>query len=281
MIQQLHCGKYRLGLDRPLIMGIINVTPDSFSGDGLVGSVERALHQARSFVAEGADILDVGGESTRPGAASVSGEEELARVMPVIEALRVLDIPISIDTWKPEVMRAAVAAGASMINDINGLQEPGALDVAAESDAAVCLMHMQGTPQTMQDNPRYDDVVSEVKAFLYERTEACLNAGIARERIVIDPGFGFGKTSEHNLELLRGIDRLVATGFPVLVGLSRKSVLGHLTGRRVTERVPASVAAAIAAVARGAHIVRAHDVAATRDALAVWRVAAGFEDHKE
>jgi len=255
-------------------MGIINATPDSFSGDGVAFDLARAVEQARGFVADGADILDIGGESTRPGAAPVEAAEEIRRVVPVIEALRELNVPLSIDTFKPEVMRAALAAGATLINDINALRAPGAIGVVAASDVGICLMHMQGTPQNMQDNPAYEDVVAEVKAFLYERVEACRAAGIGRERILIDPGFGFGKTAEHNLELLRGLERFVATGYPVLVGLSRKSVLGRLTGRKVTERVAASVAAAIAAVARGASIVRVHDVAATRDALAVWCVAA-------
>jgi dihydropteroate synthase len=273
MQSELHCGSHRLPLSRPLIMGIINATPDSFSGDGLALDVGRALAQARAFVEDGADILDIGGESTRPGATPVGVEEEIRRVVPLIEALRELDVPLSIDSFKPQVMRAALSAGATLINDINALRAPGALDVAAASDAAVCLMHMQGTPQTMQENPAYHDVVGEVGAFLAERSEACLAAGIAPERIVIDPGFGFGKTPEHNLQLLQGLDRLVANGYPVLVGLSRKSLLGKLTGRKVSERVAASVAAAIAAVARGAAIVRVHDVAATRDALAVWCVA--------
>ena len=274
MQHELHCGRYRLSLDRPLIMGIINATPDSFSGDGVALDIDRAVAQARAFVEDGADILDIGGESTRPGATPVEVDEEIRRVVPLIEALRELDVPLSIDSFKPEVMRAALAAGATMINDINALRAPGALEVAAASDAGVCLMHMQGTPQTMQDNPTYADVVAEVELFLDERSEACHAAGIDRNRIVIDPGFGFGKTAEHNLELLRELDRLAATGYPVLVGLSRKSVLGRLTGRKVTERVAASVAAAIAAVAHGASIVRVHDVAATRDALAVWCVAA-------
>lgn len=273
MQSELHCGSHRLALSRPLIMGIINATPDSFSGDGLALDVGRALAQARAFVEDGADILDIGGESTRPGATPVGVEEEIRRVVPLIQALRELDVPLSIDSFKPQVMRAALSAGATLINDINALRAPGALELAAASDAAVCLMHMQGTPQTMQDNPAYQDVVAEVGAFLAERSAACLAAGIARERIVIDPGFGFGKTPGHNLQLLHGLDRLVASGHPVLVGLSRKSLLGKLTGRKVSERVAASVAAAIAAVARGAAIVRVHDVAATRDALAVWCVA--------
>lgn len=273
MQAEFHCGPYRLSLDRPLIMGIINATPDSFSGDGIALDVERARAQARAFIEDGADILDVGGESTRPGAAPVSADEEILRVVSVLEALRELGAPLSIDTCKPRVMQAALAAGATLINDINALRAPGALEVAAGSDAGVCLMHMQGTPQTMQDNPSYNDVVAEVEAFLRLRVAACQAAGIARSRILVDPGFGFGKTAEHNLQLLRGLDRLVAIGYPVLVGLSRKSVLGLLTGRRVSQRLAASVAAAIAAVARGASIVRVHDVAATRDALAVWCVA--------
>ena len=274
MQHELHCGRYRLSLDRPLIMGIINATQDSFSGDGVALDIDRAMAQARAFVEDGADILDIGGESTRPGATPVEVDEEIRRVVPLIEALRELNLPLSIDSFKPEVMRVALAAGATMINDINALRAPGALEVAAASDASVCLMHMQGTPQTMQDNPTYTDVVAEVEAFLDERSEACRAAGIDRSRIVIDPGFGFGKTAEHNLELLQELDRLAASGYPVLVGLSRKSVLGRLTGRKVTERVAASVAAAIAAVAHGASMVRVHDVAATRDALAVWCVAA-------
>ena len=270
MTPELHCGGYRLKLDRPLIMGIINCTPDSFSGDGIGVDTGRAVDQAHAFIAEGADILDIGGESSRPGAVPVSEEEELRRVMPVIEILRDCGRPLSIDTVKPEVMRQAVAAGASFINDIGALRAPGALEVAAASKAGICVMHMQGMPQTMQDNPRYDDVVAEVAAFLGERVDAVRAAGIEEERIVIDPGFGFGKTAEHNLALLRDLDALTILGPPVLVGLSRKSLLGKLTGRKVTERTPASVAAALAAVDKGARILRVHDVAATRDALAVW-----------
>jgi dihydropteroate synthase len=273
---ELHCGSHRLKLDRPLVMGIINCTPDSFSGDGLTLDVRRALEQSRAFVEAGADILDVGGESSRPGAAPVSEEEELRRVIPVVEAVADLGVPVSIDTVKPGVMSRALAAGATMINDINALRAPGALEVAAGSDAAVCLMHMRGTPGTMQDNPVYADVVAEVAAYLGDRAETVRAAGIAEERIVVDPGFGFGKTAEHNLALLRDLDAFRVLGYPVLAGLSRKSVLGTLTGRPVTERVAASVAAALVAVAKGASIVRVHDVAATRDALAVWRAAMDF-----
>lgn len=257
-------------------MGIINCTPDSFSGDGLTLDVRRALEQSRAFVEAGADILDVGGESSRPGAAPVSEEEELRRVIPVVEAVADLGVPVSIDTVKPGVMSRALAAGATMINDINALRAPGALEVAAGSDAAVCLMHMRGTPGTMQDNPVYADVVAEVAAYLGDRAETVRAAGIAEERIVVDPGFGFGKTAEHNLALLRDLDAFRVLGYPVLAGLSRKSVLGTLTGRPVTERVAASVAAALVAVVKGASIVRVHDVAATRDALAVWRAAMDF-----
>lgn len=270
MVPELACGRFRLKLDRPLVMGIVNCTPDSFSGDGLGVDSARAVAQGRQMIAEGADILDIGGESSRPGAMPVDEQEELRRVIPVIEALQDCGVALSIDTVKPGVMRRAVVAGASLINDINALRAPGALKAAAQSDAAICLMHMQGTPQTMQQEPYYRDVVAEVRDFLATRVAAARAVGIAAERIVIDPGFGFGKTAEHNLELLRQLDRLAHLGCPVLIGLSRKSLLGKLTGRRVTERLPASIAAAMAGVAKGAKIVRVHDVAATRDALAVW-----------
>ncbi len=269
----IHCGPYRLSAERPLIMGIINATPDSFSGDGVALDVGRALAQAQQFIADGADILDVGGESTRPGSEQVSSDEELRRVIPVIEALSGLGVPLSIDTWKPEVMRIALSAGATLVNDINGLRAPGAIEAVSATDAAVCIMHMQGTPQTMQISPTYADVCREVTDFLLQRAQCAQDAGIGRERIVLDPGFGFGKTSEHNLMLIQGLPELASHGYPLLVGLSRKSVLGRLTGRPVSDRVAASVAAALASVARGARIVRVHDVAATRDALAVWQVA--------
>ncbi len=272
---QLHCGRYRLPLDRPLIMGIINVTPDSFSDGGVSASPRLAADLAERLVSDGAHILDVGGESTRPGAQPVPLQEELDRVMPVIEGLKGCPVPVSVDTYKPEVMRAAVAAGASMVNDVNALRAPGALEAVAATDAGVCLMHMQGTPQTMQEDPRYGDVVAEVRAFLAERVRTAERAGIGRERILADPGFGFGKKSEHNLALLRRLDELRALGVPLLVGLSRKSVLGGITRREVGERVYASVAAALLAVAKGAAIVRVHDVRATRDALAVWEAVNG------
>ena len=266
----LSCGKFQFDLARPLVMGIVNVTPDSFSDGGHHASTAAAIAHARQLIADGADILDIGGESTRPGAATVSTQQELDRVLPLIEGLRDISIPISIDTWKPEVMRAALTAGASMVNDINALQEEGALAAVAGSNAAVCLMHKQGVPQTMQQQPHYTDVIAEVSAFLRARISAVEAAGIARDRIVIDPGFGFGKTLAHNLDLLRELETFCALGVPVLAGLSRKSMLGAITGRDVRERLAASVAAALLAIQRGAAIVRVHDVRETVDALKVW-----------
>ncbi|OGS87672.1 MAG: dihydropteroate synthase [Gallionellales bacterium GWA2_59_43] len=271
----LHCGKFQLKLDRPLVMGIVNVTPDSFSDGGRYVSTAAAIAHAHKLMADGADILDVGGESTRPGAQPVALQEELDRVLPVIEGLRNIDVPISIDTFKPAVMRAAIAAGAQMVNDINALQEAEALQAVATSDVAVCLMHKQGISQTMQQQPEYRDVVDEVAEFLRDRIAAAEAAGIARERIVIDPGFGFGKTLAHNLGLLRHMDAMCALGVPVLAGLSRKSMLGAITGRDVGERQAASVAAALIAVQRGAAIVRVHDVRETVDALKVWQAIDG------
>lgn len=258
-------------------MGVVNVTPDSFSDGGHHASTASAISHARQLIADGADILDIGGESTRPGAATVSTQEELDRVLPVIAGLGDISVPISIDTYKPEVMRAALAAGACMVNDINALQEKGALDMVALSDAAVCLMHKQGTPKNMQQQPHYTDVIAEVSAFLRERIAAAEVAGIARDRIVIDPGFGFGKTLAHNLDLLRELETFCALGMPVLAGLSRKSMLGAITGRDVDERVAASVAAALLAVQRGAAIVRVHDVRETVDVLKIWNAVNGSE----
>ena len=266
----LQCGKFRLSLARPLIMGVVNITPDSFSDGGSFATASTALAHARRLVDEGADLVDIGGESTRPGAGGVALEEERRRVLPVLEQLAGGTVPVSIDTQKPELMREAIAAGASMINDVNALQAPGAIAAVAQSGVAVCLMHMQGTPADMQTDPHYDDVVAEVLEFFGERMRAAHAAGIAPDRIVLDPGFGFGKTLEHNLELLRRLARFNTTGAAVLAGLSRKGMLGRLTGREVDERVYASVAAALIAVENGARIVRVHDVAATRDALAVW-----------
>lgn len=267
----LQCGRFRLTLDRPLIMGVINVTPDSFSDGGLYLSTAAAVAHARQLIAEGADLLDVGGESTRPGAAPVALEEERRRVLPVLEALAGAGVPLSVDTQKPELMRAAVAAGAAMVNDVNGFQAPGALAAVADSNCAICIMHKQGDPQTMQQAPQYADVVIEVRDYLEQRIAAAERAGIARDRIVVDPGFGFGKALDHNLELLRRLDAIAALQVPVLAGLSRKSMIGRLTGRDAGDRVAGSVAAALLAVQRGAAIVRVHDVAATRDALAVWK----------
>jgi dihydropteroate synthase len=259
-----------LPLARPLIMGVVNVTPDSFSDGGRHAAHDAAVAHARTLVGGGADLLDIGGESTRPGAADVPLDEELARVLPVVEALAGCGVPLSVDTSKPEVMRAALAAGAAIVNDVTALRAPGAVDVVAASDCGVVLMHMQGVPRTMQAAPHYDDVVAEVSAFLRVRLDAMQAAGVAAERIVLDPGFGFGKTVEHNFALLRELPRLAALGRPLLVGLSRKSMLGAVTGRAVGGREVASAVGAALAAERGARIVRVHDVAATRDALRVW-----------
>ena len=273
----LHCGKYRLALDRPLIMGVVNVTPDSFSDGGRFLQVQAAVGHARRLIDEGADLLDIGGESTRPGAAPVALDEERRRVLPVIETLAGDGVPLSVDTQKPELMREAAAAGAALINDVNGFEAPDALAAVAGSDCAVCIMHKQGDPRSMQQAPQYADVVMEVDAYLRRRAAAAAQAGIASERIVIDPGFGFGKTLEHNLALLRGLKSIAAGGYPVLAGLSRKSMIGALTGKPVAERMPGSVAAALLAVQRGAAILRVHDVAATRDALKIWQAVEGSD----
>jgi dihydropteroate synthase len=251
-------------------MGVVNVTPDSFSDGGRFFDQARAHDHARQMIADGADLIDIGGESTRPRALPVAEADEIARVVPLTEMLARDNIAVSVDTRKPAVMRAAIAAGAAMINDVSALTAPGAIEVCAASDVGVCLMHMQGDPSNMQQAPAYDDVVGEVRDFLVARAKACVDGGIARERIVLDPGFGFGKTLAHNLALLRALPALVATGYPVLAGFSRKSSLGTLTGRPVDERLAASLAAALAAVARGATILRVHDVRETVDALKVW-----------
>jgi len=274
-IPRLDCAGRLLLLDRPRIVGIVNVTPDSFSDGGQHADVAAAVAHGLRLADEGADMLDIGGESTRPGAADVGEQQELDRVLPVIEALaRDCPLPLSIDTSKPAVMRAAVAAGAGLINDVRALREDGALAAAAELGVPVCLMHMLGEPRTMQQAPHYDDVVASVHGFLAERVFVCEMAGIQRSRLVLDPGFGFGKTLEHNLRLLRQLPRLTELGLPLLVGLSRKSMIGALTGRDVDARVTGSVAAALIAVQQGARLVRVHDVAATRDALAVWSAVA-------
>ena len=264
------CGAFAFDLSRPLVMGVLNVTPDSFSDGGRFADREQALSHARRMRDDGADIIDIGGESSRPGAESVAQGVELSRVLPLVEALAAEGIPVGVDTRKPAVMQAAIAAGAAMINDIAALREPGAIEACAQGGVGVCLMHMQREPRTMQAAPAYADVVSEVRDFLLTRARVCIDAGIARERIAIDPGFGFGKTLAHNLALLRALGTLAATDYPVVAGLSRKASLGEITGRSVDERMPASLAAALCAVARGAAIVRVHDVRATVDALKVW-----------
>lgn len=266
----------QLQFDVPAVMGILNVTPDSFSDGGRFAGRDAAVRQAEAMARDGADIIDVGGESTRPGAGDVPEQQELDRVIPVIEAVvAAVDVPVSIDTSKPGVMRAAIAAGAAMINDIRALREPGAMQAAAELQRPVCLMHMLGQPRTMQQKPEYTDVVAEVREFLAERVRACVEAGLAGGSIIVDPGFGFGKTPRHNVELLSNLRQLQVIGQPILVGLSRKSTLGELTGRDVGERMPASIAAAVIAVIEGATLVRVHDVRETVDAL---RVAAAVMD---
>ncbi len=275
--KRLDCNGRALVLDQPRVCGVLNVTPDSFSDGGTSLDAQTAIERGVRLVAEGADVVDVGGESTRPGAQAVSVEEELARIIPVIEGLaKQVDVPISVDTSKPEVMRAAVAAGAGLVNDVYALRREGAAEAVAELRVPVCLMHMQGEPRTMQDAPQYDDVVGEVHRFLAERVFACEMAGIERRNLLVDPGFGFGKTLEHNLLLLRDLERFAEIA-PVMAGLSRKAMIGTLTGRQQpADRVAGSAAAVLIAVQRGAMIVRVHDVAATRDALAVWNAVAAI-----
>ena len=265
----LHCGRFRLSLDRPLVMGIVNLTPDSFSGDGTGLDVDHAIRHARHQIDAGADILDLGAESSRPGAIPTPEDEELRRLIPVLREITAWGVPISVDTYKPVVMRAALEAGASLINDITALGHPEAMNIVAASDCGVCLMHMSGEPGTMQHAPQYGDVVREVREFLAERVARCREAGIADNRLVLDPGFGFGKTLEHNLALFRALTATGTDELPLLVGVSRKSMLGAITGRPVDQRVAASVAAALLGVLKGAKILRVHDVAETKDALAV------------
>jgi dihydropteroate synthase len=266
LARKLIAGRFELALGRPLVMGVVNITPDSFSDGGRFFGVAEAITHARRLADEGADIVDIGGESTRPGAAPVSEDEELRRVLPVLE--KIADLCVSVDTRRPRVMREALKAGASMINDVDALTAPGALETVAAGDCAVCLMHKKGEPATMQRDPHYDDVVREVKAFLKERVNAAMAAGLAAERIVVDPGFGFGKTAQHNLTLLKRIGELSAA--PILVGLSRKSTLGKITGRPVDERLAGSLAMALLALQAGATILRVHDVKETKDVIAVW-----------
>jgi dihydropteroate synthase len=264
-----HCGRFQLDLTIPRVMGIVNVTPDSFSDGGKFNTTDKAIQHALALVEEGADILDIGGESTRPGATPVPLDEELKRVIPVIQGLRDVGVPLSIDTYKPEVMRAAIEAGADIVNDVCALQEPNALEIVAPSQVGICLMHMQGRPQTMQADPHYDNVVQEVAEFLASRLKAAEQAGIDRSRIVLDPGFGFGKRTAHNLTLLNEMQAIQALGQPLLVGLSRKSVLGQVLGSNVDERLHASIAASVISVMKGANIVRVHDVKPTVDALKI------------
>lgn len=273
----LEIGGRRLTFEQPRVMGVINVTPDSFSDGGRCMDVEQAVAQARQMASEGADILDIGGESSRPGAEKVSLDAELERVIPVIEAVRAaVDVPLSVDTYKPEVASAALSAGANMVNDICALETAGAVEQAADRGVPVCLMHMQGEPRTMQQAPVYADVVAEVADYLAARIAAAQRAGVPRQQLVVDPGFGFGKTLEHNMQLLRRLDEIVALGLPVLVGISRKSMIGKILGDRpVDERLAGSLAAASLAVWQGANIVRSHDVAATVDAV---RVAGAVRD---
>ena len=275
---RLDCNGRELVLDRVLVCGIVNVTADSFSDGGEFLDPQRAIEHGLALVEQGADLLDIGGESTRPGADEIDAATEIARIVPVIEALaRQVRVPISVDTSKAEVMRAAIGAGAGLINDVHALRRDGALDAAASLGVPVCVMHMQGEPRTMQDAPHYDDVVADVHRFLAERLFACQMAGIDKKKILVDPGFGFGKTLEHNLALLRGLDRFPELA-PVMVGLSRKGMIGTLTGReRAQDRAAGSAAAALIAAQKGAAIVRVHDVAPTRDALAIWQALVAGE----
>ena len=270
-ISNWRCGKFSIPLDKPCVMGIVNVTPDSFSDGGRWSTKDRAVEHSLQLQKEGADILDIGGESTRPGAKEVSLNEELDRVIPVIEELSHCGLPISVDTSKPQVMKEAVKAGASIVNDVFALQTPGAKEVVAQEDCGVCLMHMQGTPRSMQQNPKYDDLMKEVKSFLLSQTQQLEILGVESERICIDPGFGFGKTVSQNFELLNKAKEFVQLGYPVLYGMSRKSSLGKVTGIDVpSERMVASVVAHLIAVQNGVQIIRVHDVASTVQALKIW-----------
>lgn len=264
------CGRFELDIERPLVMGIVNITPDSFSDGGEHDDADTAVRHAHRLIADGADILDLGAESTRPGANPVSIQEELARLLPVIEALRDCGVPLSIDTFKPEVMRAVLDAGADMINDIYGFRQRGAIEAVAQSRCGLCIMHMQGEPGTMQQAPEYSDLLGEIGLFLTERAGRLLAAGVDSRRIVLDPGFGFGKTADHNYQLLRSLSSLRELNYPLLTGLSRKRMIGEATGKSVANRLAGSIAGALACVVRGSSIVRVHDVAETVDALKVW-----------
>lgn len=271
MANNFLCGRFEFDLERPLVMGIVNVTPDSFSDGGQHNDPDHAIQHAKRLIADGAHILDIGGESTRPGAPAVSMEDELARVLPIVEGLRDCGVPLSIDTFKPEVMRAVLDAGADMINDIYGFRQPGAIEAVAGSKCGLCVMHMKGEPRTMQDSPEYTDLLGEIGVFLGARAQRLRAAWVDPRRIVLDPGFGFGKTVDQNYQLLRRLSNLRVSSYPILVGLSRKSMIGNVTGREVGDRLAGSLAGALACVARGASIVRVHDVAETVDALKVWQ----------
>ncbi|MDX3895922.1 dihydropteroate synthase [Pusillimonas sp.] len=271
MSAKLLCGRFEFPLERPLVMGILNVTPDSFSDGSRHFETDAAIAHGLKLASEGADIIDIGAESTRPGAVPVGLQEEIDRLLPVLEGLRDCGAALSVDTFKPEVMRGVLDAGADMINDIYGFRQPGALEAVASSYCGLCIMHMQGEPRTMQQAPRYDDVVGEVREFLRERVEAIRTLGMHPMRVVLDPGFGFGKTAEHNYELLRRLQDLFFDDYPWLVALSRKSMIGHATGREPDQRLGGSIAGALAGIARGAAMVRVHDVAQTVDAIKVWQ----------
>ena len=271
MANNFLCGRFEFDLERPLVMGIVNVTPDSFSDGGQHNDPDHAIQHAKRLITDGAHILDIGGESTRPGAPAVSMEDELARVLPIVEGLRDCGVPLSIDTFKPEVMRAVLDAGADMINDIYGFRQPGAIEAVAGSKCGLCVMHMKGEPRTMQDAPEYTDLLGEIGVFLGARAQRLRAAWVDPRRIVLDPGFGFGKTVDQNYQLLRRLSNLRVSSYPILVGLSRKSMIGNVTGREVGDRLAGSLAGALACVARGASIVRVHDVAETVDALKVWQ----------
>lgn len=273
MANSFLCGRFEFDLERPLVMGIVNITPDSFSDGGQHADADSAITHARKLVSEGAHILDLGAESTRPGAEPVPAEQELARLLPVIEGLRDCGVPLSVDTFKPEVMRAVLDAGADMINDVYGFRQPGAIEAVAGSRCGLCIMHMKGEPRTMQDAPEYSDLLGEIGVFLGARAQRLRAAWVDPRRIVLDPGFGFGKTAEQNYQLLRRLSSLRVSSYPLLVGLSRKSMIGAVTGRAVQDRLAGSIAGALASVARGASIVRVHDVAETVDALKVWQSA--------
>ena len=273
-MRTMRCGKFSLKLDRPLIMGIVNLTPDSFSGDGVAANHEAALRHAWHQIEAGADLLDLGAESSRPGATPTSLADELDRLLPVLDGLRDCGVPLSVDTYKPEVMRAALAHGADMVNDIFALRMPGALEAVSTSECGICLMHMQGEPLTMQQQPHYADVVAEVRSFLAGRVAIAVQAGVDASRLLLDPGFGFGKTLEHNVSLFRAMPELAKDGLPLLAGVSRKSMLGLITGRPVEARLAASVASALLAAQKGAGVIRVHDVAETRDVLAIMQALA-------